>query len=94
MTRVKISGSWLTEENEIRVGVVNAFKNLLFATGGWRPNISDLSFARLEAVEATKLEEPFFFSRRCWKLLRAFVGTKRLGLMAFLWPFSSFLRVL
>ena len=41
--------------------MVNAFKNLLFATGGWRPNISDLSFARLEAVEATKLEEPFFF---------------------------------
>ncbi|RVW41857.1 DExH-box ATP-dependent RNA helicase DExH9 [Vitis vinifera] len=43
-------GNRNTEENEIRVGVVNAFKNLLFATGGWRPSISDLSFARLKLV--------------------------------------------
>ena len=39
--------------------MVNAFKNLLFATGGWRPSISDLSFARLEAVEVARLEETF-----------------------------------
>ena len=59
MTRVKISGSWLTEENEIRGGVVNEFKVLLSAAGGWRPNTSGLSFARLEVVEAARLEEVF-----------------------------------
>ncbi|RVX21021.1 hypothetical protein CK203_002180 [Vitis vinifera] len=51
MTRVKINGSWLTEESEIKDGVVNEFKVLLSDIGGWRPNISGLSFARLEAVE-------------------------------------------
>ncbi|KAL6320089.1 hypothetical protein AAG906_004598 [Vitis piasezkii] len=32
--KVKINGSWLIEENEIRVGVVNEFKVLLFEEGG------------------------------------------------------------
>ena len=59
MTRVKINGSWLTEESEIKDGVVNEFKVLLSDIGGWRPNISGLSFARLEAVEVARLEEPF-----------------------------------
>ena len=60
MAQVKINGVWLTEENEIKEGVVNEFKLLLSVVGGWRPNISGLSLARLEAVERVRLEEPFF----------------------------------
>ncbi|KAJ9682487.1 hypothetical protein PVL29_018413 [Vitis rotundifolia] len=59
MARVKINGVWLTNENEMREGVVNEFKLLLSATGGWRSSISGLSFARLETIERARLEEPF-----------------------------------
>ena len=34
LSRVKINGSWLTEENVVRNGVVNEFKLLLFAVEG------------------------------------------------------------
>ena len=78
MTRVKINGSWLTEENESRGGVVNEFKVLLSAARGWRPNISGLSFARLEVVEAIRLEEPFS-EQEVLKALKGFCGDKVFG---------------
>ena len=59
MSHVKTNGSWLTKENDIRDGVVNEFKLLLSAIGGWRPNISGMSFKRLEAVETARLKESF-----------------------------------
>ena len=92
MSWVKINGSWLTEENEIRDGVMNEFK-LLSTARGWRPNITGLSFERLEDVEAARLEEPFL-EQEVLEALKGFVGTKRLGLMVFLWFFGSFLGVL
>ena len=49
----------LIEENEIKERVVKAFKNLLSSTEDWRPSVSGLSFARLEAQEVARLEEPF-----------------------------------
>ena len=52
MARVKINGTWLIKENEIKEGVVNEFKFLLSTVGGCRLDISGLSFAWLE--------EPFF----------------------------------
>ncbi|RVX07436.1 hypothetical protein CK203_022574 [Vitis vinifera] len=84
MSWVKINGSWLTEENEIRDGVMNEFKLLLSTARGWRPNITGLSFERLEDVEAARLEEPFL-EQEVLEALKGFVGTKRLGLMVFLW---------
>ena len=59
MSHVKTNGSWLTKENDIRDGVVNEFKLLLSVVGGWRPNISGMSFKRLEAVETARLKESF-----------------------------------
>ena len=38
--------------------MVNEFK-LLSAVGGLRPNISGMSFERLEVVETARLEESF-----------------------------------
>ncbi|RVW53546.1 hypothetical protein CK203_092382 [Vitis vinifera] len=47
------------EENEVRGGVMNEFKLLLSAAGGWKPNISGMSFERLEDMETARLEKSF-----------------------------------
>ena len=90
---VKIIGSWLTEENEVRGGVVNEFKLLLSAAGGWKPNISEMSFERLEDVETARLEKSFS-EQEVLEALKGFCGDKRLGLMVFLWLFGNFLGIL
>ena len=59
LSHVKINGVWLTEENELRDGVVTKFKSMLSSAGGWRPNLRGLPFERLETVDAASLEEPF-----------------------------------
>ena len=88
MAKVKINGTWLIEENEIR-GMVKAFKNLLSTTGDWRLDVSGLSFKRLEAQEVARLKEPFF--EEVFDTLNGFNGDEALGLdgfsMAF-WQFS------
>ena len=80
----------LIEENEIKERVVKAFKNLLSSTEDWRPSVSDLSFATLEAREVVRLEEPFS-KEDVFDALRGFNGDKALRLdgysMAF-WQFS------
>ena len=62
----------------MREGAVNEFKVLLSAAGGWRPSISGLSFARLEAVEVVRLEEPFF-ELEVFEAFKGFSGDKVLG---------------
>ena len=90
LSRVKINGFWLTEENEVRDGVVNEFKLLLAAEGEWRPSLSGMSFERLEAMEATRLEEPFS-KQEVLEAPKGFYGDKAPGPdgfpMAF-WQFS------
>ena len=78
MAQVKINGVWLTEENEIKEGVVNEIKLLLSVVGGWRPSISGLFLARLEAVERVRLEDPFF-EKEVFKALKGFSEDKALG---------------
>ena len=76
--RVKINGVWLTEENEVRDGVVNEFKFMLSVVGGWRPSIRGMSFERLEAVDAANLEEPFS-EQEVLEALKGFCGDKTPG---------------
>ncbi|XP_010650408.1 uncharacterized protein LOC104879402 [Vitis vinifera] len=57
--RIKINGVWLTEENDIREGIANAFKTLLSNPGEWRPSVSGLQFEMLEPLDANALETPF-----------------------------------
>ena len=75
MTRVKKQWFLVNKENEIRVRVVNEFKVLLSPTRGWRPNISGLSFARLETMEVPRLEKPFS-KREVMEALKGFCGDK------------------
>lgn len=49
----------MTEEAEIKEGVVNVFQNILSEKGDWRPSISGLPFSFFDSVEAGLLEEAF-----------------------------------
>ena len=37
INKIKINGSWLTEDNAIQKGIVDKFKGQLSEPGGWRP---------------------------------------------------------
>ena len=59
MDKIKINGSWITEDNEIKEEVCRAFQVLLSTLGDRRPSISGLSFERLDDIEVAGLEKPF-----------------------------------
>ena len=44
ISRIKVSGIWLNEEMEIKERVLNAYKNLFFDEGEWRPSAINLDF--------------------------------------------------
>ena len=44
ITMMKINDVWVTEEVEMRQGIVVAFKNLLSDIGEWRASLDRLSF--------------------------------------------------
>ena len=42
LVKIKINGSWLTEERDIKDGVVQVFHSLLLETNEWRPRCNVL----------------------------------------------------
>ena len=56
---IKINGVWMTKEQEVREGIVNAFQHLLSEELGWRADIEGLHLNRLNSCEAEVLELPF-----------------------------------
>ncbi|RVW31016.1 LINE-1 retrotransposable element ORF2 protein [Vitis vinifera] len=59
LDRIMINGELLTEDQEVRDGIVNAFQNLLSEEPGWRADIEGLQFNQLNSREAEDLEMPF-----------------------------------
>ncbi|KAL6349190.1 hypothetical protein AAG906_033846 [Vitis piasezkii] len=59
MDRIKIDGVWLTEEKDVREGVVNAFQHLLTENSDWKADIERLQLEQLNQQEAENLEHPF-----------------------------------
>ncbi|RVX18324.1 hypothetical protein CK203_006587 [Vitis vinifera] len=59
MERIKINGEWLLEEQEIREGIANAFKELLSEDTGWKADIGSLQLDQISQEEAEILERPF-----------------------------------
>ena len=59
MDRIKINGVWLTEEKDVREGVVNAFQHLLTENSDWKADIERLQLEQLNQQEAENLEHPF-----------------------------------
>ncbi|RVX14050.1 LINE-1 retrotransposable element ORF2 protein [Vitis vinifera] len=59
MDRIKINGITMTEEREIREGIVNAFKQQFSESPEWKADIGSLSFNQICVQEAEMLEAPF-----------------------------------
>ena len=59
LDRIKINKVWLTEEQEVREGIVNAFQQLLSEEPGWRVDIEGLHLHCRSFQEAENLELPF-----------------------------------
>ena len=59
MAKIKINGSWITEDCEIKEEVRRAFQLLLSTSGDWQPSIRGLSFEGLDDFEVAGLEKPF-----------------------------------
>ena len=59
MERIKISGVWLSEEQEVRTGIVDAFQLLLTEDSEWKADIEGLNLNQISQQEADILELPF-----------------------------------
>ncbi|RVW65755.1 LINE-1 retrotransposable element ORF2 protein [Vitis vinifera] len=59
LKKIKINGTWLSEEHDIQRGVVRAFKDLLSDSGGWRPCCNNIEFDSIGDEEVARLEECF-----------------------------------
>ena len=59
LVKIKINGAWVTEERDIKDGVVHAFHSLLSETDEWRPRCNGLQVRVLEGEDAALLEAPF-----------------------------------
>ena len=57
--KLRINGILITEEEELKEGIVDPFKSLLSDQGEWRANLEGLNFSRIDQLEATRLELPF-----------------------------------
>ncbi|RVW59240.1 LINE-1 reverse transcriptase-like [Vitis vinifera] len=59
LDRIKINGVWLSEEQEVKEGIVNVFQQLLSEESGWKADIEGLHLSHLSSQEAGNLELPF-----------------------------------
>ncbi|RVX09647.1 hypothetical protein CK203_012374 [Vitis vinifera] len=59
MEKIKINGEWFLEEQEIREGIANAFKEFLSEDTGWKADIGSLQIDQISQEEAEILERPF-----------------------------------
>ena len=59
MDRIKINGVWLSEEQEVREGVVNVYQQLLSENLDWKADIGGLQLDQISQQEAEFLELPF-----------------------------------
>ena len=79
----------LEKEAEIKVGLTDAFKNLLSAPSEWRPSLPDLSFNEIGLEAASKLEE-LFSEEEIWTTISGLNGDKAPGPDGFPLAFWSF----
>ena len=60
LDKIKINGVWLSEEQEVREGVANAFQQLLSESSDSMADIGRLQLKQIRQQEAELLELPFF----------------------------------
>ena len=88
--RIHIGGDWLNGEENIKIGIVNAYKNLLSDPGGWRASSEILVFSRLEDNEAASREVSFAEEEVLFALsaLNRDKASRLDGFFAAFWQFS------
>ena len=59
LDRIKINGEWLSEEQEVREGIANAFHQLLSEDTGWKADIGRLQLDQISQQEEENLESLF-----------------------------------
>ena len=59
LVKIKINGSWLTEERDIKDGVVQVFHSLLLETDEWRPKCNGLQVGVLQGEDVAMLKALF-----------------------------------
>ena len=89
LRKIIINGKMIEKEAEIKVGLIEAFKNLLSAPSEWRPSLPDLSFNEIGLEAASKLEEAFS-EEEIWTAISGLNGDKALGPDGFSLAFWSF----
>ncbi|RVX22754.1 hypothetical protein CK203_008374 [Vitis vinifera] len=90
MDRIKINGVWLSEEQEVRTGIVDAFKQLLTEDSEWKADIGGLNLNQISQQEAEILELPFS-EDEVHSALMDMNGDKALGLDGFTVAFLAML---
>ena len=87
--KISINGKMLEKEAEIKVGLIEAFKNLFSAPSEWHPSLPDLSFDEIGLENATKMEEDFS-EEEIWTAISGLNGDKAPGPDGFPLAFWSF----
>ncbi|RVX06274.1 hypothetical protein CK203_027523 [Vitis vinifera] len=59
LDRIKIDGVCLSEEQEVREGIANAYQQMLSEDSGWQVDIGRLRLDQISHQEAENLEAPF-----------------------------------
>ena len=59
INKIKINGIWLTDDNVIQKGIVDAFKGLLSEPRGWRPAFPNIPLEVLGTEDGGSLEGRF-----------------------------------
>ena len=59
LDRIKIDEVCISEEQEMREGIVNAYQQMLSEESGWQADIGGLSLDQISHQEAENLETPF-----------------------------------
>ncbi|RVW16573.1 hypothetical protein CK203_069386 [Vitis vinifera] len=78
MDRTKVRGVWLSEEQEVRMGIVDAFQRLLTEDSEWKADIGGLNLNQISQQEADTLERPFM-EEEIHSALMDMRGDKALG---------------
>ncbi|XP_059659241.1 uncharacterized protein LOC132306062 [Cornus florida] len=57
--RIRVNGSELWREDEVRGGIVSFYQQLYTETLGWRPTLDGLPFNYISALDSDRIEIPF-----------------------------------
>ena len=93
LDKIEINGVWLTEEQDVREGVANAFHQLLSENSDWKADIEGLHLDLLSLQESESLELPFF-EEEIRSTLMEMNGDKVAGWMTSQWHFGKLVGTL